>query len=95
MRRYILDSALMWMREYGVDGLRLDAVHALVDDSPTHLLEELAVEVAALSAHQGRPLTLIAESDLNDTQLVTPREGGGWGSTRSGATTSTTPCTWR
>lgn len=79
VRRYILDSALMWMREYGVDGLRLDAVHALVDDSPTHLLEELAVEVAALSAHQGRPLTLIAESDLNDTRLVTPREGGGWG----------------
>ncbi|WP_408897196.1 malto-oligosyltrehalose trehalohydrolase [Nocardioides sp. R1-1] len=79
VRRYILDSALMWLRDYHVDGLRLDAVHALSDDSATHLLEQLAVEVAALSAHQNRPLTLIAESDLNDTRMVTPREGGGYG----------------
>ncbi|MGN6782744.1 MAG: malto-oligosyltrehalose trehalohydrolase [Marmoricola sp.] len=79
VRRFILDSALMWLRDFHVDGLRLDAVHALQDDSPTHLLEELAVEVAALSAFQGRPLTLIAESDLNDTRLVTPREAGGYG----------------
>ena len=79
VRRYILDSALMWLRDFHVDGLRLDAVHALHDSSPTHLLEELAVEVAALSAHQRRPLTLIAESDLNDSQLVTPREARGYG----------------
>jgi maltooligosyltrehalose trehalohydrolase len=79
VRRYILDNALMWLRDFHVDGLRLDAVHALEDSSPVHLLEELAVEVAALSAHQRRPLTLIAESDLNDTQMVTPREGGGFG----------------
>ena len=79
VRRYILDSALMWLRDHHVDGLRLDAVHALSDDSDVHLLEELAIEVAALSAHQNRPLTLIAESDLNDTRLVTPREGGGYG----------------
>jgi maltooligosyltrehalose trehalohydrolase len=79
VRRYILDNALMWLGDFHVDGLRLDAVHALEDSSPVHLLEELAVEVAALSAHQRRPLTLIAESDLNDTQLVTPREGGGYG----------------
>ncbi|QSR26916.1 malto-oligosyltrehalose trehalohydrolase [Nocardioides aromaticivorans] len=79
VRRYIIDSALMWLRDHHVDGLRLDAVHALSDDSDVHLLEELAVEVAALSAHQNRPLTLIAESDLNDTRLVTPREGGGYG----------------
>ena len=79
VRRYILDSALMWLRDFHVDGLRLDAVHALADDSDVHLLEELAVEVASLSAHQNRPLTLIAESDLNDTRLVTPREGGGYG----------------
>ncbi len=79
VRRYILDSALMWLRDHHVDGLRLDAVHALSDGSDVHLLEELAVEVAGLSAHQNRPLTLIAESDLNDTRLVTPREAGGYG----------------
>ncbi|HEX5862245.1 MAG TPA: DUF3459 domain-containing protein, partial [Nocardioides sp.] len=55
------------------------AVHALSDSSPVHLLEEMAIEVAALSAHQRRPLTLIAESDLNDPLLITPREAGGYG----------------
>ncbi len=79
VRRYILDNALMWLDDYHVDGLRLDAVHALHDESATHLLEEMAIEVAALSAHRGVPLSLIAESDLNDPRLVTPREGGGYG----------------
>ena len=79
VRRMIIDNALMWLRDMHVDGLRLDAVHALEDRSPTHLLEELAVEVGALSASQNRPLTLIAESDLNDPLLITPREGGGYG----------------
>ncbi|MCW2813837.1 MAG: maltooligosyl trehalose hydrolase [Nocardioides sp.] len=79
VRRLILDNVLMWLDDYHVDGLRLDAVHALHDESPTHLLEEMAIEVAALSAHLGRPLTLIAESDLNDTRLVKPREAGGYG----------------
>jgi maltooligosyltrehalose trehalohydrolase len=79
VRRYILDNVRMWLEDYHVDGLRLDAVHALSDSSPIHLLEEMAVEVAALSAHQRRPLTLIAESDLNDPVLVKPREAGGYG----------------
>jgi maltooligosyltrehalose trehalohydrolase len=79
VRRYILDNARMWLEDYHVDGLRLDAVHALSDGSGTHILEEMAVEVAALSAHQRRPLTLIAESDLNDPTLITPREAGGYG----------------
>jgi len=79
VRRYILDNVAMWMRDYHVDGLRLDAVHALVDTSPTHLLQEMAEETDALSAFLGRPLTLIAESDLNDPALITPREGGGYG----------------
>ncbi len=79
VRRFILDNVRMWFADYHVDGLRLDAVHALVDDSPVHLLEELAIETQALSAHLRRPLTLIAESDLNDARLVTPREGGGYG----------------
>jgi maltooligosyltrehalose trehalohydrolase len=79
VRRFILDNVHLWFAEYHVDALRLDAVHALSDSSPVHILEEMAVETAALSAHLGRPLTLIAESDLNDTRLVTPREGGGYG----------------
>ena len=81
VRRYILDNALMWLHEYHVDGLRLDAVHALVDQGATHLLEQLAVEVDALSAHLRRPLTLIAESDLNDPRLVRSRDAGGYGLT--------------
>ncbi|TAL13461.1 MAG: malto-oligosyltrehalose trehalohydrolase [Frankiales bacterium] len=79
VRRYVLDNALMWLRDYHVDGLRLDAVHALVDERATHLLEELAVEVEALGAHLRKPLFLIAESDLNDASVVTSREAGGWG----------------
>ncbi|WP_243058554.1 malto-oligosyltrehalose trehalohydrolase [Nocardioides sp. SR21] len=79
VRRYILDNVRMWLEDYHVDGLRLDAVHALNDATHQHLLEEMAVEVAALSAHLRRPLTLIAESDLNDPRLVRPREAGGYG----------------
>ncbi|MGV8884733.1 MAG: malto-oligosyltrehalose trehalohydrolase [Microbacteriaceae bacterium] len=81
VRRYIIDNALMWLRDYRVDALRLDAVHALIDDSPVHLLQQLSEEVDALSAHLGRPLSLIAESDLNDPQLILPREAGGYGLT--------------
>jgi maltooligosyltrehalose trehalohydrolase len=64
-----------------VDGLRLDAVHALVDERATHVLEEMAQEVDRLSVAVGRPLTLIAESDLNDPRMVTPRVAGGLGLT--------------
>jgi maltooligosyltrehalose trehalohydrolase len=81
VRRYILDNARMWLRDYHVDGLRLDAVHALHDTRAVHLLEDLAVETAALSAALGKPLPLIAESDLNDPRLITSREAGGYGLT--------------
>lgn len=81
VRRYIIDNALRWFEEFHVDALRLDAVHALADTTATHILEQLAVETAALSAHLGRPLSLIAESDLNDPTLITPRAGGGYGLT--------------
>ena len=81
VRRHILDNALMWLHEFHVDGLRLDAVHALVDLGALHLLEELAAEVDALSAHVRRPLTLIAESDQNDPRLVRSRDAGGYGLT--------------
>jgi maltooligosyltrehalose trehalohydrolase len=79
VRRYIIDSALSWLRDYHVDGLRLDAVHAFVDSNAVHLLEQLTVEVESLSTHVGRPLFLIAESDLNDARLITAREAGGYG----------------
>ncbi|MEU8217713.1 malto-oligosyltrehalose trehalohydrolase [Micromonospora taraxaci] len=79
VRRYIIDSVLMWLRDYHVDGLRLDAVHALPDSRAVPLLEELAIDVESLSTHLGRPLSLIAESDLNDPRLITPREAGGFG----------------
>jgi maltooligosyltrehalose trehalohydrolase len=79
VRRYILDSVTMWLRDYHLDGLRLDAVHALLDRRAVHILEELASEVEVLSTHLGRPLSLIAESDLNDPKLITPREAHGYG----------------
>lgn len=79
VRRYVIDNALRWFREFHIDALRLDAVHALVDNTATHLLEQLSVETFRLSAHLGRPLSLIAESDLNDPRMITPRSGGGYG----------------
>lgn len=81
VRRYIIDNALRWFDDFHVDALRLDAVHALADTTATHILEQLAVETATLSAHVGRPLSLIAESDLNDPTLITARAGGGYGLT--------------
>ena len=79
VRRFILDNALMWLRDYHLDGLRIDAVHALVDDRATHLLEEITTEVAALGAQLGKPLWLVAESDLNNPRTVEPHEAGGLG----------------
>ena len=81
VRAYIIDNALRWLREFHIDALRIDAVHALVDRTATHLLDELTVETTALAAHLGRPLSLIAESDLNDPRLITPRAAGGYGLT--------------
>jgi maltooligosyltrehalose trehalohydrolase len=79
VRRFVIDNALMWLRDFHVDALRLDAVHALFDDRAVTLLEELSAEVNALSTRLNRQLWLIAESDRNDPLTVTPREAGGLG----------------
>ncbi|MBU8811589.1 malto-oligosyltrehalose trehalohydrolase [Mycolicibacterium goodii] len=81
VRAYILECALRWMRDFHADGLRLDAVHALMDNTAIHILEELSAETDALANELGRPLSLIAESDLNDPRLITPRDRGGYGMT--------------
>jgi maltooligosyltrehalose trehalohydrolase len=79
VRRFFCDNALMWMRDYHIDGLRLDAVHEFVDRSAVHFMEQLSEEVWNLSASLGRRLVLIAESDLNDPRVVKPRNAGGYG----------------
>jgi len=79
VRRFFCDNALMWMRDYHIDGLRLDAVTEFFDRSAVHFLEQLAIETEALSNELGRPLVLIAESDLNDPRIVTPRHARGYG----------------
>jgi maltooligosyltrehalose trehalohydrolase len=81
VRRYIIGCALRWMRDFHADGLRLDAVHALFDTTAIHILEELATETDWLSMQVGRPLSLVAESDLNDPRVITPRDQHGYGVT--------------
>ena len=79
VRRFVCDNALMWLRDYHFDGLRIDAVHAIFDTSAVHFLEQLAAEVADLAALTGRHLALIAESDLNDPRVVQFPAIGGYG----------------
>ena len=79
VRRYIVDNVLMWFRDYHVDGLRLDAVHALHDERAVHILEEIATATDALAEELGKPLFLVAESDLNNPRLVTSRSLNGYG----------------
>jgi maltooligosyltrehalose trehalohydrolase len=79
VRRYVVDNAVRWIREFHLDGLRLDAVHAIIDQSAVHLLEELATAVHAEAERLGRQVHLIAESDLADPRLVRAPELGGYG----------------
>lgn len=79
VRRFFCDNALMWLGDFHIDGLRLDAVHELIDRSAVHFLEQLADEVKALSVKLGKRKVLIAESDLNDARLLRQPEHGGYG----------------
>jgi maltooligosyltrehalose trehalohydrolase len=79
VRRFVCDNARMWLRDYRLDGLRIDAVHAIHDRSAVHILEQLAQETRALEAELGRPLVLVAESHLNDPRIVASPARGGYG----------------
>jgi maltooligosyltrehalose trehalohydrolase len=79
VRRLIIENALMWLRDYGFDGLRLDAVHAIFSFDALHVLEELSSAVKDLGETLGRRFVIIAESDLNDPRLVQPSRSGGLG----------------
>ncbi|MEC4812985.1 MAG: malto-oligosyltrehalose trehalohydrolase [Scytonema sp. PMC 1069.18] len=79
VRNFFIQNALYWLRDYHIDALRLDAIHAIYDLGAKHFLEELVENVNALSEEQGRKFCLIAESDSNDPRVVRPVESGGYG----------------
>jgi maltooligosyltrehalose trehalohydrolase len=79
VRRFVVDNAVMWCRDFHIDGLRLDAVHAIYAMTAVHVLEEIGEAVHALGRETGRAVHVIAESDLNDPRLVTDVEHGGYG----------------
>jgi maltooligosyltrehalose trehalohydrolase len=79
VRRYLVENAVRWVDEFHVDGFRLDAVHAIIDQSATHLLEELAREVRTAGARVGKAVPVVAESDLCDARLLRHPEAGGYG----------------
>jgi maltooligosyltrehalose trehalohydrolase len=79
VRRYFVENALYWIGEYHMDGLRLDAVQTIKDDSPKHILAEIAEEIAALAAELGREVYVIAETDENDEKMTRPLVSGGMG----------------
>lgn len=79
VRRFFLENALYWLREFRVDALRLDAIHGIMDFSASPFLSELAAAVRDLRKDENRMAYLIPESDLNDARIVTPREEGGYG----------------
>ena len=79
VRRFVIENALRWVTEFHIDALRLDAVHAIFDESPRHILQEIAEAVHGRSAELGRHVHVIAESDLNEPRLVEPAAEGGYG----------------
>lgn len=79
VRDFVVSNALYWLEHYHMDGLRLDAVHAIYDFSAKHILAEIKEKSAELSRKTGRKYMIIAESDLNDPKLVTDKKAGGYG----------------
>ncbi len=79
VRLFIIQNAIMWCRDFHIDGLRLDAVHAIYDFSATHILQELADNLKNLSQETGQAHYMIAESNLNDVRYISPAKKGGLG----------------
>jgi maltooligosyltrehalose trehalohydrolase len=79
VRRFVIEHAVGFVRDFHLDGFRLDAVHGIVDTSAVHLLEELATAVHAEADRRGAPVHLIAESDLSDPRLLRSPDAGGYG----------------
>lgn len=78
VRRYFVDNARYWVSEFHIDGLRLDAVHAIYDFSARHILRDITAGVHEIAAVLDRAVHVIAESDLNDPRLVRPLSRGGF-----------------
>lgn len=79
VRQYFIENALMWFRDFHIDALRMDAVHAIKDFSPKHILQEIKENVDALMQITNRRYYLIIECDLNDTRFIKPAADGGYG----------------
>ena len=79
VRDYFIDNALMWFRDFHIDALRMDAVHAIKDLGPVHLVKAIRQKTNELSSSTGRPYYMIAEMDLNDPIFISPLERGGYG----------------
>jgi maltooligosyltrehalose trehalohydrolase len=79
VRRYFIANALRWITEFHIDGLRLDAIHAIYDESAEHFLKELAIAVHQRAHTLGRPAYVIAESNANIPRLTMTRDEGGDG----------------
>lgn len=79
VRQYVIDNVRMWVRDFHVDGLRLDAVDAIYDLSAQHILADIQTAAQEEADRQQRPVHVIAECDLNDVRLIRPQESGGYG----------------
>ncbi|REA63064.1 malto-oligosyltrehalose trehalohydrolase [Dyadobacter luteus] len=79
VRQYFIQNALMWFRDFHIDALRLDAVHAIKDFSPVHILKEIRQQADELEKQSGRRHYMIVELDLNDDLYITPTAQGGYG----------------
>jgi maltooligosyltrehalose trehalohydrolase len=79
VRRFFIDNALYWVEHFHIDALRLDAVHGIFDFGANPILAELQSEVQSAAQRLGRPIPVIAESNLNDVKLMHPKEKGGYG----------------